>query len=110
MGTSVLEVEVAEADASLRVYAHCHPEEGVGLLALNLGASPVDLDLVGEMWILEAAELDSSAVLLNGELVEWSGQGPLPALEGEFGRMLRLPGYGIAFAQIDDTEWCGQDE
>ena len=110
MGSSVLEVEVAEAEPSLRVYAHCHPEEGVGLLALNLGTSPVDLDVVGEMWILEAADLDSSEVLLNGETIEWSGQGPLPALEGEFGRMLRLPGYGIAFAQIVDTGLCAQAE
>ena len=93
LGTTVLNATVLKTDSTddgmVRVYAHCG-RNGSGTVALsfvNLLGSPVELTLPAVMatvprqeWHLSAQALSSRTMMLNGEALELTADGTLPAM------------------------------
>ncbi len=110
MGPTVLDAWTDDTNL-LRAYAHCAPartfEPGAVTVALiNLSGQPMEvgLDLPGDadLYLLEAASLDSRELSLNGQALITDEDGALPDLvaRGEPHRLgvFDLPGRSLAFA------------
>lgn len=82
MGAKVLEADIQQP--GLHVYAHCLPDVsgGVTLLVLNLQDDPVRFHLSGKVdaYTLTADELQSRAVLLNGNALTLEADDSLPSI------------------------------
>ena len=87
MGTTVLKPE-AQADASVRVYAHCMKgvPGGVALVAMNTDADAkhsIGIATPAERYTLTSDALTSNAVSLNGAVLHANADGSLPALNSQ---------------------------
>ena len=87
MGTTVLKPE-AQADASVRVYAHCMKgvPGGVALVAMNTDAEvkhSIGIATPAERYTLTSDALTSNAVSLNGAVLHANADGSLPALNSQ---------------------------
>ena len=98
MGTKAFAAATEGAADTLRVYCHDaakHAAAGGGrkggrtCLLLNLGDAPAAIELGGgrggraaELWLLEAADLDSNSLTINGAAPETAADGTVPPLPG----------------------------
>ena len=104
MGTTVLAAPAAPSP-DLRLYAHCLPagKGGVGLVAINTGASPQQIATGGRAraWVLTGQPLDTREVLVNGGAPGLDDRGGLTGLAGvEASASLAVPGQSIAFIAV----------
>lgn len=84
MGTTVLDVSSPAAD--LHLYAHCHPalRGAVSLLAINASrqsSHSLSLPRNAQRYTLDARELQSPTVRLNGKTLALTADDELPRLE-----------------------------
>lgn len=89
----------------LRIFAHCLPEMngGVGLAVLNTGAAVehVSLGKAGELWLIEANDLDRGRVTVNAAQPSVAQDGTVIGLSGEsFTGGFSIPGQSIIFAAL----------
>lgn len=120
MGTRVLGATTEAADSKLRVYAHCARSSAPGYRAgavtavlINLDEDvAADVELTGiasadrlGVFLLDADELASETVRLNGETMTVAADGTPPATEPRWqnGPALTLPPTSIAFVTIPDA-------
>jgi hypothetical protein len=102
MGTVVLDPG-PDAKPDLYVYSQCTPGHrgGVTALAINAGAAPQELNapLAGERYTLTAAQLEGTAVQLNGNELKASPDGTLPRIQGVAAKagVIALPPKSITF-------------
>lgn len=86
MGTTVLDAG-SSPSPDVHLYAHCLPEKngGVTLLAINAGkaAISIDGDSSAEEYVLSAADLETSAVSLNGKGLSLTADDSIPPLVGK---------------------------
>ncbi len=90
---------------TLRVFAHCRPamDGGVSVLALNPGdtALPLALGSEGEMWIMQADNIDSGPVSINDTIPALTTDGAITGISGKsFRGEFALPARSIAFASV----------
>ncbi|MBW4026908.1 MAG: hypothetical protein HIU93_05855 [Acidobacteria bacterium] len=110
MGTTVLDAGPSPS-ADLYLYAHClRGRSGdVALLAINADRSEskeVSLPVEGERYTLSAANLMDNKVDLNGQALELTADGNVPALHGvetKRGKVV-LPAASITFIALDGVK------
>lgn len=105
MGSIVLEPPQT-GQPTLRIFAHCRPamNGGIGLMALNPGdtAMPLAFRGVGKIWIMQAENVDSGPVKINGRIPSLTTSGLITGIVGErFRGEFMLPSRSIAFASVD---------
>lgn len=103
MGTTVLEAPSTPAP-EVRIYAQCLPDRkgGVGLAAINTGsaAQMIPLGTKALVWVLQAPDLDSKAVTVNGHRPALEGN-RLAGLHGApVSGEVSLPGRSITFVAV----------
>ena len=104
MGPTVLTAPRSPSPA-LRLYAHCLPgnKGGVGLVALNTGEAPQQLNLGGKAmtWTMTGQPLGTRDIRINGGKPGLDASGQLTGLAGLPGSgRLAIPGHAIAFAAV----------
>ncbi len=107
MGTTVL-ASPRSPSPDLRLYAHCLPARngGVGLLALNIGASAqtIATSRAAKAWLMTGQPLDTKNVLVNGEAPQLNAKGGLDGLDGVSAKgSLSVPGQSVAFIEVPDA-------
>lgn len=79
-------LDAGEVNPDLRVYAHCLRDQpgGVSLVAINTSdeASAVSIPTGGELFLLDAPELESKEARLNGSALTLGADDSLPELSG----------------------------
>lgn len=84
MGTSVLAAPTSPAP-DLRLYAHClrNRPGAVGLVAINLGdeARSVPMEGRARTWVMQAPQVDASAITMNGKSPRQEDDGSLSGLD-----------------------------
>lgn len=104
MGTTIL-AQPASPSPEVKLYAHClrGKRGGVGLLAINLGASTQKLSLSGpsESYLMSAADLDSRQVKINGTTPIIGDKGQFPMIKArKSSGSITLPEYSISFVAV----------
>lgn len=104
MGQAVLAAPESPS-SQLRLYAHCLAGKpgGVALVALNLGDAPqtVPTRAGATAWVIQAADLDSRAVTVNGQRPGIGNDGGLTGLSGRsLEGPVAVPGKSIAFVAV----------
>lgn len=104
MGTIVLESPGASLP-DVKIYAHClrGSNEGVALLAENLGDAPHLLAVSGQVasYVITAPSLDSRTVRINGREARIGTNGAFPRLAPQrSGGAISLPGHSISFFAV----------
>jgi Glycosyl hydrolase family 79, N-terminal domain len=102
MGQVVLDPGLSR-EPDLHVYAHCHPRTrgGVSILVINTSrniAHTLVLPIASERYMLQAAELESRTVELNGTALSMDSKGDLPEIAGK-----HLPAGVATFAPTTIT-------
>jgi heparanase len=104
MGSTVL-ASPASPSPDVRIYAHCLKghKGGVGLVAMNIGASPQSINVgnKAESWTMSATPMDGKNVSVNGNNPVVQSDGTITGLDSAAtnGRMT-LPSQSIAFVAI----------
>lgn len=111
MGTSVFAVESPGAPPTLRLYAHsaatppsAGAQRGLTYLAINLGESPLELDLdlarPAETWLLEGPSLDARTCTVNGEQAASAVDGTAPEFAPVLTTRPTVPAGAALFARV----------
>lgn len=107
MGQVVLAPPASPASA-LRLYAHCLPRKrgGVGLLALNIGATSqiIRFKGKGKSWLLTGDPLDTRQAKINGIAPTIDNRNRISGLSGTLvKRALVIPAGSIAFVAVAEA-------
>ena len=106
MGPAVL--DATSDDPMLRVWAHCDVEGGIALAAINLDGTSAVLELDpslgtwAEVWVMEAEDLSSRTVRINGVDAAVADDGTAPTLVPwrTSSAGVVLPGRSIGFVRL----------
>lgn len=107
MGQVVLGTADTRVDG-LKVFAHCLPgsDGGVGLLVLNPRDANHRFAVAGEgqIWVMQASDLDSGPVSVNGAFPEVTDDGSISGLAGvSFQSDIDIPPHAVVFAALPDA-------